>query len=208
MGPLNIWRKKLLKNVINRLDIAQSHLLRLPLNPWPPASCQVWPPRPRIWSIRWLSCPIMATPSACWLCSPPRRTPLCPGSSRTSAPPQCRVGPNWCTRGKCTCLSPGKTRHALCSEQSSDMTVAVTSVGFCFRRFTAEAKVDLQEPLTALGIRDMFSKDKADFRHLSEWSKVSPSPKVVQCLWVFTADLFPSHASPSSEMKGATSKAL
>lgn len=118
MGPLNIWRKRFLKNVvINRLCVAQSHLLCSPLNPWPRASCQVWPPRPRIWSIRWLSCPIMATPSACWLCSPLRRTPLCPGSSRTSAPPQCRVGPNWCARGKCTCSSPSKTRHALRSEK-------------------------------------------------------------------------------------------
>lgn len=37
-----------------------------------------------------------------------------------------------------------------------------------FCRFTAEAEVDLEEPLMALGISDMFSEDNADFRHLSE----------------------------------------
>lgn len=34
-------------------------------------------------------------------------------------------------------------------------------------KFTAEAEVDLQEPLSALGITDMFSVERADFRHLS-----------------------------------------
>ena len=35
-------------------------------------------------------------------------------------------------------------------------------------RFTADAEVDLEDPLSALGITDMFSVAKADFRHLSE----------------------------------------
>lgn len=35
-------------------------------------------------------------------------------------------------------------------------------------RFTADAEVDLQEPLSALGITDMFSVERADFRHLGE----------------------------------------
>lgn len=34
-------------------------------------------------------------------------------------------------------------------------------------KFTAEAKVDLEAPLSALGITDMFSQAKADFRHIS-----------------------------------------
>ncbi|XP_078102904.1 glia-derived nexin [Sander vitreus] len=34
-------------------------------------------------------------------------------------------------------------------------------------KFTADAEVDLEAPLSALGITDMFSQDKADFRHLS-----------------------------------------
>ncbi|KAM3874823.1 glia-derived nexin [Diretmus argenteus] len=35
-------------------------------------------------------------------------------------------------------------------------------------KFTAEAQVDLEAPLSALGISDMFREDKADFRHLSD----------------------------------------
>ncbi|KAM6969784.1 glia-derived nexin [Aplochiton taeniatus] len=34
-------------------------------------------------------------------------------------------------------------------------------------KFTAEAEVDLQGPLAALGVADMFDQGKADFRHLS-----------------------------------------
>ncbi|XP_073347961.1 glia-derived nexin [Pagrus major] len=34
-------------------------------------------------------------------------------------------------------------------------------------RFTADAEVDLEAPLSALGITDMFREGKADFRHLS-----------------------------------------
>lgn len=34
-------------------------------------------------------------------------------------------------------------------------------------RFTADAEVDLEAPLSALGITDLFRQDKADFRHLS-----------------------------------------
>lgn len=36
-------------------------------------------------------------------------------------------------------------------------------------RFAAEAEVDLKAPLSALGITDMFSPDKADFSYLGEW---------------------------------------
>ncbi|XP_057694503.1 glia-derived nexin isoform X1 [Corythoichthys intestinalis] len=36
-----------------------------------------------------------------------------------------------------------------------------------FPKFTADVEVDLKTPLSALGITDMFSQDKADFRHLS-----------------------------------------
>lgn len=46
-------------------------------------------------------------------------------------------------------------------------------------RFTAEAELNLEEPLMALGISDMFSEDKADFRHLSEW-KATTGP-VAKC---------------------------
>ncbi|KAL4647160.1 glia-derived nexin [Arapaima gigas] len=35
-------------------------------------------------------------------------------------------------------------------------------------RFSAEAEVDLAVPLSKMGIADMFSQDKADFRHISE----------------------------------------
>uniref|UniRef100_A0A8C9T734 Serpin peptidase inhibitor, clade E (nexin, plasminogen activator inhibitor type 1), member 2 n=1 Tax=Scleropages formosus TaxID=113540 RepID=A0A8C9T734_SCLFO len=35
-------------------------------------------------------------------------------------------------------------------------------------RFSAEAEVDLKDPLLALGIKDMFSQGKADFRHISQ----------------------------------------
>lgn len=38
----------------------------------------------------------------------------------------------------------------------------------CVSRFTAEAEVDLEAPLSALGLTDMFTEGKADFRHLSE----------------------------------------
>lgn len=34
-------------------------------------------------------------------------------------------------------------------------------------KFTADAEVDLEAPLSALGISDMFSEGKADFRHIS-----------------------------------------
>ncbi|XP_018960902.1 glia-derived nexin-like [Cyprinus carpio] len=34
-------------------------------------------------------------------------------------------------------------------------------------KFTAEEEVDLEGPLTAMGIKDIFSQKKADFRHLS-----------------------------------------
>lgn len=44
-------------------------------------------------------------------------------------------------------------------------------------RFSADAEVDLKAPLSALGIRDMFSQDKADFRHLSEWKHRQSKPK-------------------------------
>ncbi|XP_056613509.1 glia-derived nexin [Triplophysa dalaica] len=34
-------------------------------------------------------------------------------------------------------------------------------------KFTAEAEVDLEAPLTAMGIKDLFKEAKADFRHMS-----------------------------------------
>ncbi|XP_026082771.1 glia-derived nexin-like [Carassius auratus] len=37
-------------------------------------------------------------------------------------------------------------------------------------KFTAEEEVDLEGPLTAMGIKDIFSQNKADFRHLSSES--------------------------------------
>ncbi|XP_073674075.1 glia-derived nexin [Garra rufa] len=37
-------------------------------------------------------------------------------------------------------------------------------------KFTAEEEVDLKAPLTAMGIKDIFSETKADFRHLSSES--------------------------------------
>lgn len=37
-------------------------------------------------------------------------------------------------------------------------------------KFTAEAEVDLEAPLTAMGIKDIFNKAKADFRHMSSES--------------------------------------
>lgn len=44
-------------------------------------------------------------------------------------------------------------------------------------RFTAESEVDLEKPLAALGITDMFSEGEADFRHLSEWKRSQSKPK-------------------------------
>jgi len=43
------------------------------------------------------------------------------------------------------------------------------SVSSSSSRFTAEEELDLEAPLTAMGIKNIFSQSKADFRHLSEW---------------------------------------
>lgn len=37
-------------------------------------------------------------------------------------------------------------------------------------RFTAEMKMDLKNPLCALGITDIFTEGKADFRLLSKYN--------------------------------------
>lgn len=69
----------------------------------------------------------------------------------------------------------------------------------CLCRFTVDAEVDLKAPLSALGLTDMFSQDKADFRHLCKWS-TSPEKNLQQfsgCVqslniwkdcWLFTAE--------------------
>lgn len=48
----------------------------------------------------------------------------------------------------------------------SDYNFVYVCVHDC--RFTADAEIDLKEPLSALGVTDMFSVERADFRHLSE----------------------------------------
>lgn len=95
--------------------------------------CQAWPPRRWGRSTRWLSCPTMAAASACWLSSPPKTTPRCPTLSRTSTPPLCRAGPNWCTWEKCDCSSQSETRlHAPCCGTTFECTVALRCVSVCF----------------------------------------------------------------------------
>ncbi|XP_077468327.1 glia-derived nexin [Stigmatopora argus] len=51
--------------------------------------------------------------------------------------------------------------------QSWNNLMHMRKVHLLFPKFTANVEVDLKAPLTALGITDMFSQDKADFRHLS-----------------------------------------
>ncbi|XP_077579229.1 glia-derived nexin [Stigmatopora nigra] len=51
--------------------------------------------------------------------------------------------------------------------QSWSDVMHMRKVHLLFPKFTADVEVDLKAPLTALGITDMFSQDKADFRHLS-----------------------------------------
>lgn len=130
-----------------------------------PVLTQAWPPHPRVWNIRWSSCPITATPSACWLPCLLRRTHPCPTSSRTSTQPRCRAGPKWCTWEKSACSSQSKTQT--CNLLLKPTRRCECNVGIVFR-FTADAEVDLKETLSALGITDMFSVERADFRHLSE----------------------------------------
>ncbi|KAF3693111.1 Glia-derived nexin [Channa argus] len=45
--------------------------------------------------------------------------------------------------------------------------MSLSKVHLAIPKFTADAEVDLKAPLSALGLTDMFSQDKADFRHLS-----------------------------------------
>lgn len=54
-------------------------------------------------------------------------------------------------------------------EKSSLIVEGKAHYVVCVCRFSAEAEVDLQASLSALGITDIFDEDKADFRHLSEW---------------------------------------
>lgn len=51
--------------------------------------------------------------------------------------------------------------------QSWTRLMHMRKVRLLIPKFTADAEVDLEAPLSALGITDMFSQDKADFRHLS-----------------------------------------
>ncbi|XP_075892990.1 glia-derived nexin [Nelusetta ayraudi] len=51
--------------------------------------------------------------------------------------------------------------------QSWTKLMHMRKVRLLIPKFTAEAEVDLEEPLMALGISDMFSEENADFRHLS-----------------------------------------
>ncbi|GAA6232553.1 glia-derived nexin [Lates japonicus] len=51
--------------------------------------------------------------------------------------------------------------------QSWTKLMRMRKVHLVIPRFTADAEVDLEAPLSALGITDMFSQDKADFRHIS-----------------------------------------
>lgn len=51
--------------------------------------------------------------------------------------------------------------------QSWTKLMHMRKVRLLIPKFTADAEVDLETPLAALGITDMFNQEKADFRHLS-----------------------------------------
>ncbi|XP_051254345.1 glia-derived nexin [Dicentrarchus labrax] len=51
--------------------------------------------------------------------------------------------------------------------QSWTKLMHMKKVRLLIPKFTADAEVDLKDPLAALGITDIFSEGKADFRHLS-----------------------------------------
>ncbi|XP_054649525.1 glia-derived nexin [Dunckerocampus dactyliophorus] len=51
--------------------------------------------------------------------------------------------------------------------QSWSKVMHTRKVRLLIPKFTADAEVDLKAPLSVLGVTDMFSQDKADFRHLS-----------------------------------------
>ncbi|XP_061781414.1 glia-derived nexin [Nerophis lumbriciformis] len=51
--------------------------------------------------------------------------------------------------------------------QSWNKLMHMRKVRLLIPKFTADAEVDLKAPLSVLGLTDMFSQDKADFRHLS-----------------------------------------
>ncbi|XP_051963734.1 glia-derived nexin-like [Xyrauchen texanus] len=51
--------------------------------------------------------------------------------------------------------------------QSWTKQMAQRRIRLLMPKFTAEEEMDLEGPLTALGIKDIFNQDKADFRHLS-----------------------------------------
>ncbi|XP_031429921.1 glia-derived nexin [Clupea harengus] len=52
--------------------------------------------------------------------------------------------------------------------QSWTSQMAQRKIRLLLPKFTVEAEVDLEAPLSSLGISDVFSEAKADFRHLSE----------------------------------------
>lgn len=52
--------------------------------------------------------------------------------------------------------------------QSWTKLMHMRKVRLLIPKFTADAQVDLQAPLSALGITDMFSEEKADFRHITD----------------------------------------
>lgn len=51
--------------------------------------------------------------------------------------------------------------------QSWTKLMHMRKVRLLIPKFTADAEVDLEKPLSALGITDLFSEGKADFRHIS-----------------------------------------
>ncbi|TRY99908.1 hypothetical protein DNTS_004340 [Danionella cerebrum] len=63
--------------------------------------------------------------------------------------------------------------------QSWSSQLAPRRIRLLLPKFTAEQEVDLEGPLTALGIRDLFSQNKADFRHLTVILHARSSPPLV-----------------------------
>ncbi|XP_034404888.1 glia-derived nexin [Cyclopterus lumpus] len=63
-----------------------------------------------------------------------------------------------------SCIIPHISTAAV---RSWTKLMSMRKVRLLIPRFTADAEVDLEAPLSALGVTDMFSEDKADFSHLS-----------------------------------------
>lgn len=68
-----------------------------------------------------------------------------------------------------TCGESDILCERISARTSSTNGVCLSVVFSSSSRFTAEEEVDLEAPLTAMGIKNIFSQSKADFRHLSEW---------------------------------------